>query len=259
MIAGATMLDQIQANLPGILGCIGAFMVGGTVKGVLGIGLPVVGLPLLLFSVDLKTAVGLFMVPLILSNVVQGLEGRGTLAVIRRFSVLLVCMIIGIVIGTALLATLDRSVLLLSVGAFVIVLTSATALQPSVVIAPSVERWLGPPVGLVSGVVGGMSTLIGPILAVYVVGLGIQRDMFVKTMSLIYTIGSLTLLAGNLAHGTVNGPILILSALAMIPVYGGMLIGRAIRKRTDPKVFRALVLAAIWFAGANMIRQGLGY
>jgi hypothetical protein len=38
-----------------------------------------------------------------------------------------------------------------------------------------------------------------------------------------------------------------------------MRIGMRIRHRTDPEIFRKLVLAAVWLTGVNMMRLGLGY
>jgi uncharacterized membrane protein YfcA len=52
---------------------------------------------------------------------------------------------------------------------------------------------------------------------------------------------------------------LLWSALGMIPVHVGMLIGQRIRHRIDPNRFQFVVLAAVWLTGANLIRMGLGF
>ena len=93
-----------------------ALLLSGLVKGILSLGLPLVGMPLLTLVVDVPTAVAILMIPLVLSNLIQAIEGRGTLVMLKRFWPLIICLIGGTFIGTALFAALDRQVLLLTVG-----------------------------------------------------------------------------------------------------------------------------------------------
>jgi hypothetical protein len=252
-------MDDILANLPVILASTLAFLFGGLVKGVISIGLPLASLPLMLFFIDVKTAIALLMVPLVLSNLIQAIEGPGTLALIRRFAPLLLTLAAGTLIGAALFAALDRRILLLSIGPLAIVMSSISMWKSKFVVPPTSERWLAPPIGFASGVIGGMSTLFGPILAIYVVGLKLPRDTFVKAIAILYTTASSFLLLGGASFGSTDTRLVALSALGMIPVYVGMRIGLRIRNRIDPERFRMIVLAVVWLTGANMIRLGLGY
>ena len=56
------------------------FLVAGTVKGTLGIGLPLVAVPLLATVLDLPTAIALMVVPVLTSNFIQALQGKRKLA-----------------------------------------------------------------------------------------------------------------------------------------------------------------------------------
>ena len=252
-------MPDIIPWLPVILACGIALLLAGVVKGILSIGLPLVGMPLLTLMVDVSTAIAVLMVPLVLSNLIQAIEGRGTLRMLKRFWPLIIGVIGGTFVGTALFAALDRNVLLLIVGVLAIVLSTFSILQPHVTVSPRTEVWLGPPLGLVSGVIGGMSTLFGPLMAVYVVGLKLPRDDFVKAISILYLIAAVCLTIGGTAQGTAGVRELIWSAIAMIPVYGGMLIGQRIRRYINPDQFRLLVLGVVWLTGVNLIRMGLGY
>ena len=252
-------MSEFAAWLPIILACGVALFLSGLVKGVLSLGLPLIGMPLLTLFVELQTAVSLLMIPLVLSNLIQAVEGRGTMVMLKRFWPVIVCLIAGTFVGTALFAALDRQVLLLTVGILAIVMSTASILQPDVAVSRRAEPWLGPPVGLASGIIGGMSTLFGPLLAVYVVGLRLPRDDFVKAISLLYLIAAVCLTLGGTAQGMAGPKELTWSAVAMIPVYGGMLIGQRVRRYINPDQFRLLVLGVVWLTGANLIRMGLGY
>lgn len=247
------------AAVPIIAACTLALAAGGVVKGLISIGLPLVGLPLLMLAVDVPTAVNLLMVPIMLSNLVQAVDGPDTWAIFRRFLPIQLPLAIGTYLGTALLATLDQKVLLLAVGGFTVAFGVLGLLQPRLKLSPEVERWLGPPVGLVSGVIGGMSTLFGPVLTLFMVGLGLPPNVFVKAISILYTTAGAFLMISGTAHGTASASDMLLSAAGIIPVYGGMLIGQKMRDRLNAERFRFLVLLVVVITGANMIRTGLGF
>jgi uncharacterized protein len=252
-------MDQFLPLLPTILGCLIALVLAGVVKGVVSLGLPLTALPVLMLVVDVPAAINLLAVPIVLSNLLQAFEGGGTRAMLRRFWLTMICLAVGTLVGTALFAALDQKVLLLSIGSFAVFFAIIALLQPHLVIPPTAERWLGPPVGFISGVIGGMSALFGPVLATYVVGLRLPPLLFVKAISILYVTAASMLLVGNIWHGTTGPRDIAISVLAMIPVYVGMLLGRRIRHRLDPEKFQLLVLLVVLVTGANMIRGGLGW
>ena len=65
-----------QASIIAAVVC--SLIVAGLLKGIIGVGMPVVALPLLSLFIDIKSAVMLLSMPLIFSNVPQALEGGKT-------------------------------------------------------------------------------------------------------------------------------------------------------------------------------------
>ena len=65
-----------QATIIAAVVC--SLIVAGLLKGVIGVGMPVVALPLLSLFIDIKSAAMLLSMPLIFSNVPQALEGGKT-------------------------------------------------------------------------------------------------------------------------------------------------------------------------------------
>ena len=252
-------MDQFAQYLPAAIGVTAAFLAGGLVKGVISLGLPLVALPLLTVIVDIKSAIALLMVPMILSNILQAVEGGGTLPLIRRFTPLLIALAVGTMIGTAMFAALEAHVLQLTIGPLAIVFATASYFYPNLSVPSHSERWLGPSIGFFSGIIGGMTTFFGPVIAGYIVGLRLGRDVFVKSIAIVYVLAASFLMAGGIVHGYATPLLLTLSCVGMIPVYLGMQIGMRIRHRCDPEVFRKLVLGAVWLTGVNLVRLGLGY
>src|SRR6202000_2910843 len=61
-----------------IAGVVCSLIVAGFLKGIIGVGMPVVALPLLSLFIDIKSAAMLLSMPLIFSNLPQALEGGKT-------------------------------------------------------------------------------------------------------------------------------------------------------------------------------------
>src|SRR5438270_13096919 len=65
-----------QASITAAVVC--SLIVAGLLKGIIGVGMPVVALPLLSLFIDVKSVAMLLSMPLILSNLPQALEGGKT-------------------------------------------------------------------------------------------------------------------------------------------------------------------------------------
>jgi uncharacterized membrane protein YfcA len=89
------------------------------VKGVAGIGFPVIGAPIAALFLDPQTTVVAITIPAFLMNVTQAIQGGMSLALVRRFVPIFLLLVPGAVGGTALLATVPGSLLVLLLGCMV--------------------------------------------------------------------------------------------------------------------------------------------
>ncbi|WP_448202476.1 sulfite exporter TauE/SafE family protein [Azospirillum sp. sgz302134] len=244
---------------PMLLAEVAAILVGtGTVKGVLGIGLPLTAVPLLSQVVDLPTAVALLTVPMFASNAGQALEGGKTLPAARGLLPVIAPLVVGVAIGAKLLVSADRHLVYGMVGACLVVLAAALAALPSYRLSPRAQRWAGPFAGLVSGILGGIAALYGPPLVFYLVGVGLDRQDFVKQVSILFVVAALALMVAFSGSGAISLTDLAISAVAMAPTYLGMRIGQAIRNRVRMETFRILVLGFVLLSGLDLLRRALG-
>src|ERR1700753_3045898 len=92
------------------------FVFGGVVKGVTGVGLPLVLVPLATQFVSVPVAVALVSVSMVATNVVQTAEGGHTAVAVRHLLPILVPLVFGSVLGTHLLISIDRRRLNLIIG-----------------------------------------------------------------------------------------------------------------------------------------------
>ena len=82
-----------------------AFLAGGLVKGLIGTGLPTVGLALLAATLGLKVAMPLIVVPALVTNIWQATSGGAFVALLRRLWPLLAMLCIGAWFGAGVPAS----------------------------------------------------------------------------------------------------------------------------------------------------------
>ena len=97
-----------------IVAVVCSLIVAGLLKGIIGVGMPVVALPLLSLFIDIKSASMLLSMPLIFSNLPQALEGGKTARSLMQLMPVILGMIPGLFVGVRLLLALDLRCLELS-------------------------------------------------------------------------------------------------------------------------------------------------
>ena len=77
-----------------VLICILAFILGGLVKGTLGVGLPLLAVPLMSMVIPSPRAIGMVAVPVVLSNLWQMIDSRRIVQGWLRFWPLIIMQLI---------------------------------------------------------------------------------------------------------------------------------------------------------------------
>lgn len=233
------------------------FLLAGVVKGVIGIGLPLICVPLLSGLIGPITAMALMAVPIIGVNVWQMAQSGRFRWAVRRFWPAIPALTGGTVIGLMFLTNMKIETLTLVVGVIVIAMSIIQLFPLNITIAGHQERWMTPGIGLASGIMGGVSSFLGPLMAVYLVALRIDKDQFIGTIAMIYFISALPFFGGLALTGHLGWNELFASAAGTAIIFVGVVAGQILREMIPPERFRRAVLAMMILIGANMIRKGL--
>jgi uncharacterized membrane protein YfcA len=253
------MVTAAVLSLPAaaLVALFAVFVFGGVVKGVTGVGLPLVLVPLSAQFFPVPVAVALLTVPMIATNVSQAMEGGHTAPAIRQLLPILGFVVVGLLIGVHMLLHIERRLLSLILGVSFLALALLLVAMPRVRIADRTARWAGPAVGFAAGVLGGMSAMFGPPMIAYLVGRGTDPDSFIKQMAIFAFTASLTMLLALGGSGAMSAGDMLMSAVAIIPIQAGMPLGRWLRRRTKPQWFRIAVLIVLAAGGLDMLRRAL--
>src|SRR5580698_492006 len=107
-----------------------SLIVAGLLKGIIGVGMPIVALPLLSLFIDIKSAAMLLSMPLIFSNVPQALEGGKTGRCLMQLMPVFLGMIPGLFLGVQLLLAVDANVAKSIAGVVLMGVGAVTLLAP---------------------------------------------------------------------------------------------------------------------------------
>ena len=250
-------MQSLPLDTLALLVSLGAVTAGALVKGITGIGLPMVAVPLMAQAMPVPLAIALLSVPVLSSNLFQINDRKEVGLALRRFWSLILVMVAGVVVGALLLISADQHVLEIVMGAVVVGIALFSMAKPELGIPARQEPIASPLVGLLGGLLGGISSFYGPPLVLYLIALKLPKDRFVLTISLFYFIGQIPLyvmLAGNDLFGW---PAFFVSLALSLPAYAGVRLGQRLRDRIDPLVFTRIVLAIQIVSGASLIWKGL--
>lgn len=251
------MLDLILPDLTLILLVAFAFAVGGGVKGIVGLGLPTIAMAVMANVVALRTAVGILIIPLLISNLWQIVQVGAVGALARRFGLLNAAASVGLWIGTEILFAVDPRWMQAALGTLLIANAGLQVTGGVPMIPRRHETALSIPVGLVSGVIGGMTGSQGIVIAVYLASLNLTRDEYVQGIGLSFFLTGLIWAAAIWFNGGITAETLPLSAVALVAALAAMAFGTKIRRHLPQARFRQAVFIAMALMGANLIRKAM--
>ncbi len=234
-----------------------AFVVAGGVKGLMGLGLPLVAIAILSTAMDIREAVPLAVIPVVVLNVWQWLQGAHTGKVIRRFLLLSLAACIGVVIGTELLFLLNPNILVATLGLLVCAYVAFNLFAFDLDTPPGAEPWVSPTIGLVGGIFCGAAGSIGPTVAAYLQSLRVSKDEFVQATGMIFFISGIPWLAALFAKDALTLHVAAVSAAAIVPATVGMFGGAWLRRRIPEERFRLVVFGALFIVGLNLLRKAV--
>ncbi len=230
-----------------------SFLLGGFVKGAVGLGLPVVVLAALAATLGLKTALALLLVPAVVSNIWQALAGPALGVLLRRMWSFLLAAVVGIWLGTAVLARADPALLEAALGGLLVAYSAVALITPQIPPPGERERWLSPLAGGLGGVVFGMTGLFIVPGILYLQTLGLKRDHFVQALGLTFVTISATLAVAMTGRDLVTLEQAAMSAAALVPTGLGLLLGTRLRHLVSEAGFRRLFFVALIGVGLYML------
>ena len=234
------------------------FLLAGTVKGVVGLGLPTVAMGLLALGMPGATAATLLLVPSFITNLWQIAPFGGLVPLLRRLWPMLLAAGVGTVAGGLLIGAPAGPWGSRALGVTLVLYAGWGLFGRPPLVAPRHEPWLGPIMGLATGVVTAATGVFVVPAVPYLQALGLSRTALIQAMGVSFTLSTVSLAVmlggtGHLAAATLGSSLLMLA-----PALLGVELGRRIRDRLSPAMFKRCFLIGLAALGAYMVIASLG-
>jgi uncharacterized membrane protein YfcA len=251
---------SLQALLPSldpqlIASICAIFVFAGIVKGFLGIGLPAAAMGLLTLIISPTEAISLLWLPILFTNIFQYGRARNKREIAMTYKWFAAAIFCSIFLTSLFINDYPTALLTVAIGIAMVVFSLNLLFGLSLPVGPGRGWQVG--VGIVSGVLGGLSSIWSPPVAMYLMARNTPKDMFIGTTGFLFLAGCLPLGAGLVISGLITWPVIVKSLLGLLMTLTGFRIGEILRERISQDRFRQIVLVAFLIMGGRLIATGL--
>lgn len=230
------------------------FLLAGTVKGVIGGGLPTIGIGLMGLVIPPSQAAALIVLPSLVTNVWQSF-GANFLALLRRLWLMQVSIIIGSLFAYGVMTGSDADLVRAGLGLALIAYAVSGLLKIRLRLGPRAEFWLAAPVGLATGAIGAATGVFVVPSGLYLQGIGLNKDDLVQALGITYTVSTVALAGALFQGGAMQGSVAGPSLLALAVSLAGMWLGQKIRARVQERTFLTLFFSGLLLIGLHLVSR----
>ena len=221
-----------------------------------GFGFALVMTPLLTLAWEVKPAVATSVLLSLLNIVPLFVEVR-TQIVPSRVLIMLTGFVVGLPFGLLLFERLDSEALKVFIAATVIVASGVLFASPTLRIKRNAVP-LGLMAGAASGAIGSSTSMNGPPVVLYLLGLDREINTFRATILAYFLPAGVLTLTAFAIIGRITGDVLVTSAAALPAMALGSLAGRWARTRVPEELFRLLVLGVLFASSGAVLASAAG-
>lgn len=232
------------------------FLVAGTVKGVIGLGLPTVAMGLLGLAIAPAQAAALLIIPSIVTNTWQLAAGGRLRGLIKRLWPMQLGILLGTGLGMLWLSSDGGSWVVRALGMALLLYALSGLFLPVLRVAPRMENWLGPTCGLITGIITSATGVFVIPAVPYLQALGLSKNQLVQALGLSFSVSTLALAAGLYWRGNLGGGELNASLLALLPAMLGMWLGQWLRRRISATLFKRVFFIGMALLGVHLLIGG---
>ena len=218
-----------------------AFALGGILKGATGAGAPIIAIPILAIHNDVQFAIAVFAVPSLVPNLIQGWAFRTHHLGLNFVVSFALSGAAGAFFGTLFLANIASDVLLRTVAIAVLVYVGFRFLRPDWRLTLKRASAMSVPVGLISGVLQGISGVAAPVCVTFLNAMLLERSQFIATISVFFTALAAVQIPALVFFNLLTIERFWLSCIALIPLLAFMPVGAYLARRISKPHFDRIV------------------
>lgn len=234
-----------------------ALALGAIVKGITGLGLPLVAMPVLANVIGVQHAVAVMVIPGLASNTLLIHKQWSHAHAMPELWALMLFGVVGAVIGTWGLSSLDERLLSLAVATMIGLYLMLMIVRPHARISPRLSRVLTPFVGLGAGVIQGSTGVSGPIVGTYLVAFRLEPAAYVFAAACTFQAMAVVQLFALAWFGVFTLDRAIEGLIAVIPILIVVPIAARLTSRISRRKFELGLGAVLIALGGRLALKGI--
>jgi len=226
---------------------------GGLTKGLTGLGLPMVAIPIMAGFLGVERAVLMMILPTVVLNVWLAWANRDCITDLPEMKRLLIPGLPGAAIGASVLYLAPERLLATILGIWIVCYLILRILRPHMRLTMQARGRVAPAVGFASGAMQAASGICAPILAPYMDALGLSPRSYVFAISAAFAAfaGSHFLVLLTMRAYSLDQ--LMQSSIALVPALIFMKPGTWLRSVVDPSVFTRVIRVILVIMAARLL------
>lgn len=219
----------------------------------MGMGLPLVSVPVLAGFVGVERAVLIMIIPSTILNFYPAWTHRAGAGEVPELRRMLVGALPGAVIGAAILQFASARFLATSLGAWIFAYLGLRLLHPEFRLSAAFRRRWSPAVGAAAGALQAATGISAPIIGPYVDALRLRPEAYVFAVCTCFGTFAATHLAVVSVAGVLDLELVLQSLLAVIPALVFIPVGVWARRYIGPRGFDLGIRIMLGLIGLRLI------
>jgi uncharacterized membrane protein YfcA len=228
---------------------------GAGVKGVTGMGYPLIAVPLISLVGGVEDAVVAIAAPNLAANIALCWHARSGRPETRDLGRLAGFGVLGAIVGTVALVELPDDPILIVIALTIVGFVVQFLRHPELRLDADVARRWSPAVGTVIGLVQGATGISGPVVGAWFHGYRLAREAYVFSITLLFGVTGAVQLAILLGQGEMTTDRAWGALAAAVPAAVMLPIGVRLRQRLAGQTFERVVLGVLVASAVSLVLE----
>jgi hypothetical protein len=238
-----------------VLIIIFALAVGGFTKGLTGLGLPMISIPIMANVIGAERAVMIMIIPTIVLNVWLAVVNRGERHAIPELPLMLLFGVPGAVLGATFLYLAPDKVLDTILAVWVLIYLIIRLFNKDFRLSSKARNFLCYPVGLIAGALQSTTGISAPIIASYIDALQLNKSGYVYGVATCFATLSFVHLITLLSYQAISSSQLLISVMAVLPAIIFVKPGIYLRDIFLQKIFDRVIKLLLFVMATQLIQK----
>lgn len=234
---------------------LAAISLGSFAKGLTGIGLPLIGVPVLAGFFGVQHAAAVMAIPVLASNAWIVWSYRHLAGSIPGLALSLGASMIGTVLGAYVLASLDDRMLIYLLATWIGLYLINMLFNREFRLQGRAARILSPVIATFAGISQGATGISGPVVATWIHSYRLAKEAYVFGVSVIFLVMAATHLVAVSGFGLMDQERLVQGLIAVVPVLIFVPIGMRMTRAISQTLFNRLIITLVIVMEFKLIWQ----